>query len=253
MSWGDAFNKLKELPIPDPIGSLIDEGKNFLIKKTKEYLIKKAGEAYEAIKKRFKDAIVDKVNQICAEAKKEQEFKKAISNIKIKGDDKFKKKVKEDLRKIYDTPTGKKLLESLKTSGKKVTITKTTKGNACSYSSPNDRFYKSDGTSGKGTDSTVKYNPNRKKLSGTEKWATRPPAIGLAHELIHAEQAAYGTQSQGKVKNDARKDPSDPTKFLQTKKREAEAVGIPPNDKRNFTENKIRAEWKPPQSKRTYY
>ena len=80
MSWGDAFNKLKELPIPDPIDSLIDEGKKYLIKKTKEYLIKKAGEAYEAIKEQFKDAIRDSQSicektDVCDE-KIQKQFKK---------------------------------------------------------------------------------------------------------------------------------------------------------------------------------
>jgi hypothetical protein len=53
---------------------------------------------------------------------------------------------------------------------------------------------------GVGTSSKIGYNPAREEI-GKEPWATRPPAIGLAHELVHAEQAAYGRRRDGKTVN----------------------------------------------------
>ncbi|RLC19833.1 MAG: hypothetical protein DRI57_06245 [Deltaproteobacteria bacterium] len=88
MSWGDAFNKLKELPIPDPIDSLIDEGKKYLIKKTKEYLIKKAGEAYEAIKNKFENAILGNTSKKCC-TKDVASITMKRKHIDIGADDKY--------------------------------------------------------------------------------------------------------------------------------------------------------------------
>jgi type VI secretion system secreted protein VgrG len=176
-------------------------------------------------------------------------------SIKIEGDKKFQKKTIKDLEDLKKTPTGKNLLESLDDSGKQVTIkpvANSKQGNSCGYINPSGRFTGSDGKPGKGTDSIVSYNPDRKKI-GNQKWEKRPPAIGLAHELIHADQAAHGTMSLGEADNDSKKDPSDPTKFAKANLREIEAVGIPPNDKRDFTENKIRSEWDPKQPERKWY
>jgi type VI secretion system secreted protein VgrG len=182
-------------------------------------------------------------------------FKAATQNIKIDGDAAFQEKVTKDLRQIYSTPTGKGLLDSLHQSGKTVTIKPTKNpddGNATGYTSGADRFKGADGKPGKGTDSIVTYNPDRTKI-GDEDWATRPPAIGLGHELVHAEQAAYGTMAQGMTNNDNKPDPSNPAKIAQEKVREVEAAGIPPNDKCPYSENKLRAEWNPKQPQRPWY
>jgi len=175
--------------------------------------------------------------------------------IKIEGDKKFQKKTLKALKQIQKTPTGKKLLESLDDSGKHITIkpVKNKKqGNSCSPNNFSDGFFGSDGKPGKGTDSDVYFNSDRKKI-GTQKWEKRPPAIGLAHELIHADQAAHGTFSSGEVDNDNKRDPSDPIKIVKERKLEVETVGISPNDKRDFTENKIRSEWDPKQPERKWY
>lgn len=175
-----------------------------------------------------------------------------LGGISIVGSPAFQGQVLSDLAAIRNTPTGGKLLDAINSSGKTVTIQETSGGNSCGYSNPAARFYDSSGNPGAGTDVTVSYNAKRQTI-GPQAWETRPPAIGLAHELCHAEQAAHGTMATGNVPNDSKPDPSNPGAFAQERKREVEAVGISPNDTRDFTENKIRNEWKPKQPQRQWY
>ncbi|HUT32677.1 MAG TPA: M91 family zinc metallopeptidase [Planctomycetota bacterium] len=178
--------------------------------------------------------------------------------IKIEGDEKFRKKTIQALNDIRKTPTGKAMIESIEKSGKTVTIKPTKGTNNCDYTSHSDRFCEPAlfetkcEKAGKGTSSVIKFDPDR-TAAGTQPWETRPAAIGLAHELVHAEQAAYGMTMDGYAANDKRPDPADPKKTHQGDAREIEAVGIPPNDKRPFTENKIRSEWDPKQPERKWY
>ncbi len=173
-------------------------------------------------------------------------------NITISGDMEFKMKTLLSLGQIASTPTGEKLLKSIDSGSKNVKIVKTNGGNSCGYTDGAARFEKADGTPGAGSGATVNYNPDRKS-TGTEDWETRPPAIGLAHELVHAEQAGKGKQKPGQDDNDNRPDATDPTKKDQTNKRELEAVGIPPYDNYPYNENKMRKEWPPPQPERKWY
>jgi type VI secretion system secreted protein VgrG len=172
----------------------------------------------------------------------------------IKGSEEYQKKVLDDLGRINKTPTGEDLLKSIDGSGKTVAIQEgNSKKKGNSERGDNDNgFFNDDGSPGMGTDSTVNYNPDKEKVSD-DPWGTRPPAVGLAHELIHAEQDAKGTTSKGETDNDQKKDPVDTTKNTKTDKYETETVGIPPNDTRDHTENKIRSEWDPPQPERKYY
>ena len=71
--------------------------------------------------------------------------------------------------------------------------------------------------------------------------------------MVHGDQAMHGTMTQGTTNNDSKPDPTDPTKIAQEKTREVEAAVIPPNDNRDFNENKIRSEWDPPQPQRGWY
>jgi type VI secretion system secreted protein VgrG len=176
------------------------------------------------------------------------------ASIKIEGDATFQSKVVRDLYLIWRTPTGKGLLESIDKSGKTVTIKPAAagEGNSTGYDNPSDRFYKPSGTPGNGTNATIEYDPDRTRI-GSEPWETRPPAIGLAHELVHADHAVHGTMSQGFTNNDNKPDPTNPNVIEQEKVREVEAAGIPPNNNRPFHENKIRSEWDPPQPQRQWY
>ncbi|MBK9968560.1 MAG: hypothetical protein IPP07_28320 [Holophagales bacterium] len=158
------------------------------------------------------------------------------------------------LAELDATPTGHALLQSIEASGRTVTIRAPAPGdgNSCGYDDPAARFTQPDGTPGAGTNSTVEFNPDRDVI-GPAAWETRPPAIGLGHELIHADQAAHGTTTPGTTNNDARPDPANPGAIQQTNTREVETTGVPPNDTRDFTENDLRREWDPPQPQRPWY
>ena len=155
--------------------------------------------------------------------------------ITIEGSDDFKKKTIEALDAIKKTPTGAKMLKSIEDSGKKLTFKESSTGNSASPIDGAKAQRKADGTPGEGSGSTVRYNPNKPQVGdGSEPWMTRPPAVGLAHELIHAYHSANGT-------NDF------------TPKGEDMAVGVPPYDTEAVTENKIRDEWTPKQPNRPHY
>jgi type VI secretion system secreted protein VgrG len=170
--------------------------------------------------------------------------------IKIKGSEEFQKKVLADLAAIKKTVTGAKLLDALDKSGKTVMIEQTNGGNSTGGFTSEAKS--KDGDWGNGSDSTIKYNPDLKAIS-TNKWGTRPPAIGLAHELIHSKHAAEGSVDTTKVDNDSKPDPADPKKTAKELDEEVRAVGLPPHEDEDITENNIRNEWDPPQSKREWY
>jgi len=172
----------------------------------------------------------------------------------IKGTKEFIKTTKEHLDKIAKTPTGKKLLQSLADSGKTTTIISTSEGNAAppknfkgalakgsvlkwKDSSGNEHSLTGDGS---GSDTTVKYNPDRKVLGkGKEDWQKRPPEVGLAHELVHADDAAHGKMDGDKKDG--------------VYNYERQAVGLPPYEDKAMSENKIRSEWDPKQTERPRY
>lgn len=161
------------------------------------------------------------------------------NNIVIKGSPEFQAAVVTDLSKLAATPTGAGLLNSLDSGSHKVTIVETSNGNECGgYTNPGGRFKNADGTNGAGTDSTVSYNPHRSEIGdGTEAWTNRPPAIGLGHELIHADDASKGQMDTGDDDSG-------------TRNREKQAVGLPPYENRPYTENKLRREMGQPERPR---
>ena len=98
----------------------------------------------------------------------------------------------------------------------------------------------------------MEYNPFQEKV-GRSAWNKRPPGIGLAHELIHAEQAAHGRMRRGRTDNPGSVDKNNPDKPAVVHIFELETIGIPPHDQYPFSENKIRSEWNPPQTERGHY
>ena len=174
--------------------------------------------------------------------------------IEIKGTKEFIETTKDHLDNIGKTPTGKKLLESLAESGKTTTIIQTSGGNEAppknfkaalakgstlkwEDSSKKEHSLTGDGS---GSDTTVKYNPDRKSIGkGKEDWQTRPPEVGLAHELVHADDAAHG-KMDGEKKDGVYN-------------YERQAVGLPPYEDKAISENKIRSEWDPTQTARPRY
>jgi hypothetical protein len=158
-----------------------------------------------------------------------------------------------DLQAIYDTPTGRQLLDSLAAAGRKIFINYGEQNRAGFPYNAAPAFFEADGiTPGQGLAMSIEYNPFAAK-TGVKPWNERPPAIGLAHELIHAEQAAHGRMRRDLAPNPGGPDPANPDKQDPTYAFELEAVGVPPYDTYPVSENKIRAEWNPPQTRRAYY
>jgi hypothetical protein len=185
----------------------------------------------------------------CVAKCSDKEFQKVIKNFKIEGDLAYQKKVVNDLHKLYSTKSGKALLESISKSGKNLTIKAPAagKGNAASFKVPAG-YAKADGTNGKGSDVTVYFDPDKKTLGGKEAWRTRPPAVALGHELIHADDAMYGRLPLGDGPNGNKAPKTTPNL-------EKRAVGLPPYEKglkgAPYTENSIRKEMGQPA--RPYY
>lgn len=92
---------------------------------------------------------------------------------------------------------------------------------------------------GKGSNTTIKYNPALSCSVDTVDRSKFPPEIALAHELIHADDAAYGRLEPDEVNG--------------VRNYERQAVGLPPYDGKHFTENKFRASWHPPLPSRNRY
>ncbi len=148
-------------------------------------------------------------------------------NITIVGDKAFRDRVVADLRKLDATPTGHRLLDNLENGTHTVTIQRTNGGNEAGYDSPADRFVNADGTPGTGSNTTVSYNPDTTQIGdGSEPWMNRPPEVGLGHELVHADDASRGLQVPGETDG--------------TRNRERQAVGLPPFENKDPSENGIR-------------
>ena len=175
----------------------------------------------------------------------------------------FAEAVRADLQAIYNTPTGRKLIESLQASGKKIPINYKESNGAAFPNFADDpygerapnwepAFFNEEGTApGTGLAMAIGYNPFNESVSdGTESWHQRPPGIGLAHELIHAEQAAHGRMIRGEANNPVKKNDAHPTIVNAY---ELETIGVPPHDTYSVSENKIRSEWGPSQPIRTHY
>lgn len=195
------------------------------------------------------------------------ELRRVVARLNIEGDAEFRAKVIADLGALWGTPTGRRLLRSIAASRHRVTITPTRKpggANGMEYDKNlyENRFWvnrsleltptRGEGRPGSGCPSTIHYNPDRTSC-GPKPWETRPPAIGLGHELGHADQAARGIMLQGEAENDKRPDPEDPGRIHRINASELEAVGVPPYDGYEYSEAKLRREWSTRQPERPYY
>jgi NleD-like pathogen effector protein (putative zinc metallopeptidase) len=171
----------------------------------------------------------------------------------IKGTRDFIEKVNSQLDSITAIPIGDRLLQSLSRSGRTVTIvfgSRTNDARPDNYraavalgkvlkwrdESGGERAIRGNGS---GSDTTIRYNPDLSQIGSTEGWQRQPPAVWLAHELIHADDAAYGRM--------------DPEYIDGIRNYERQAIGLPPFDQKEFTENKFRAAWVEPQPLRPRY
>lgn len=173
--------------------------------------------------------------------------------IVIKGAEDFVEKARSHLDQIARVPTGGRLLWSLASRGLTVTLVPSSKTNEArpdNYraavvlgkllrwrdESGRERAIRG---AGAGSNTTIKYNPDLSIIGFAETWQRQPPAMWLAHELIHADDAAYGRM--------------DPEMIDGVRNYERQAIGLPPYEMKEFTENRLRAEWSEPQPARPRY
>lgn len=174
-------------------------------------------------------------------------------HIIIKGTVEFVRTTKSHLDILKQLKLGRELLHSIGTSGKRVTIVPTDrvseappddfkaavpKGKTLKWRDLWGKEKTLRGT-GRGSNTTIKYNPALTCSCKSEDWRKHPPEVALAHELIHADDAAHGRL--------------EPDENDGVRNYERQAVGLSPFEDKYFTENKFRASWKPPLPSRTYY
>ena len=130
--------------------------------------------------------------------------KAGTSKFVITGDTEFKTATYLDLGWLMTSGVGQQLVNELVSTTYTVTVEETAGGNEV-VGFGNGAWQTTDTPpeSGSGSNATVKYNPNRLQIGdGSEDWMTRPPAIGLAHEMIHAWSCVHGTLIRGKTSDD---------------------------------------------------
>lgn len=107
--------------------------------------------------------------------------------LEVKGSDEFTKKTNAAIEKISSKEGGAALVQSLKDSSHTVTIVETSGGNSASASLPG-------AINGKGSDSTIKFNPDKTTGGVDDKGSNvRPAFVGLAHEMGHSQSYVTGT------------------------------------------------------------
>lgn len=226
------------------VESLSDSEARLLPKETRERLLQslKAGRITQADSKA--------INKLLSCELTELEYQQRIV---IKGAADFISITKTHLNNLSLIPIGRKLLSSLYKSGKQVLIVPSDrvceappdnfkaailKGRKLKWFDLSGKEKTIKGT-GLGSDTTIKYNPSFSCSNKGADWQKSPPEIALAHELIHADDSAYGRL--------------DPDEIGGIKNYERQAVGLLPYEDKEFTENKFRAAWVTPIPLRTKY
>ncbi len=176
--------------------------------------------------------------------------------ILIEGTPEFQAKAIRDLNLIASTPSGKKLLNSLNSSGKTVRIHIDTAGGNppgnWAWTDPPPKganpagFLRSDGKPGGPANTQVGYDPDRTSLSGppgspynTANWAqppNRPADVGLFHELTHADDMEHGKLDNSNGTN------TGPKAGTPIPNSELRAAGITPYEKEDYSENSYRSD-----------
>jgi hypothetical protein len=171
----------------------------------------------------------------------------------IKGRPDFLRQTCEALTVIASIHIGRQLLQSLTDSRRKVVILESIRHN---LAVPDDfsaaiapgqklawkELYGKEGCligTGAGSSTQIHFNPSYLRIGTTENWQTAPAALWLAHELIHADDAAWGRM--------------EPTIIDCLHNYERQAIGLLPYELKEFTENRFRANWSPLQPIRTSY
>jgi uncharacterized Zn-binding protein involved in type VI secretion len=166
---------------------------------------------------------------------------KGDSQIKIDGLPLYKGQALAALARLMSRPTGRGLVNDLDKAPNSTTIhlgNSVAKGNTENAANWNNGLYDAaHGKPGPGSDNTVDWNPDRKKING-EPWQTRDPSIGLGHELVHSYHDVHGTtDGQNPVpytdaNGNARSAPG----------YELQAAGLGPHSGDPYTENGMRSD-----------
>lgn len=131
------------------------------------------------------------------------------NNITIAGDREFQAKVLRDLHIMSSFPTGASRLSRIDSSGRAVEIrpgannTTTPDNNADAAAAGRPAWGGTEVGTGRGTGSTITYNPDREPPTAADPSVRRPADVGLHHELTHADRMAHGEE-------DASPDPAHP-------------------------------------------
>ena len=113
--------------------------------------------------------------------------------ILIIGDEAYRKAVKTDIQRIASKPDGRALVLKLIASKNIVSIQQVKNSSDGNSASPTNAKSSSDGT---GSGSTVRFNPSNSSGGKDDRGSsTRPPFVGLGHELGHARAMDLGRQS----------------------------------------------------------
>jgi type VI secretion system secreted protein VgrG len=166
--------------------------------------------------------------------------------VRIRGTPEYQATVVRDLNTVRSTEAGRYNLDRIDSSGQTTTIrapanqAELDRGNTCRFN-PNTAYQNPDGSAGSGSDSEVIYNPDRQQVGdGSEDWMTRPPDVGLHHELEHSAEAANGTMETGTTDINGQ----------ETANVETQSVGLGHNADNPGSENAYRRERGQPQRPR---
>jgi hypothetical protein len=171
--------------------------------------------------------------------------------VRAQGDPAFVQATTDAYNTIVSTPAGQQIVNEIGASGQQVRIRQEhdpTAGNSYGASRRPDRFQNADGTPGIGTGGNVYFDPNRLQSGdGTQVWHNRPPAVGLAHELAHARDAARGNQVPGVTTDPGMPPGSHNPAAWEVNQRELQATSIGPFAGNPADENAIRQDLHLPQ------
>jgi hypothetical protein len=164
------------------------------------------------------------------------EVRNGTSQLSVVGTDDFVAATYLDLGWLMTSGVGQELIAEIQAAPHTVTINESTGGNTTSYNPDADSYERpvSPPTPGAGANVTIGYNPYRLQVGdASQAWMTRPPAIGLAHEMVHAWTGVYGTRALGESGG--------------VRRREQQATGLGEYGRVRISENRFRAAFGLPQ------
>lgn len=134
-----------------------------------------------------------------------QSIEGGAAGVRLEGDATFRQFTEMDLAYLMTTPAGRELAEAQVRSRSNLTIRPAAtpqEGNSTVGGSSKQVMMTDDGKPGSGSDATIAYNPQNWQTPYAaagldEPWMTRPPAVGLGHEMVHAENYMTGTTASG--------------------------------------------------------